>query len=303
MQQKLWHWTAPALGDWAEFFPACHIKLDVTADQVRATFFTTVAERGAEDAVQDTAALEAFLDAHQGVPRFQLKARKQWFEGTSLGEQFANLAITPTGIAILDRENNAPGSAESDGVCMYVFPVDKQFQALAPFNAFAQTFAMKREPRTYRLMGESEWPIIMTLPYPGAPFTEASFVVRNRSDMAFVSNLEGWSVVADRPENGGIIGTLPSIKLSQEAVTLPAGGTATIDATVIDSDGTKRAEGSHTIHLEETGGFIPLRRVKTTNGEATFRVSAMGMLAGDTFKVKAGYRNYSGCAEVTVKVI
>ena len=303
MEQKLWHWTADALGDWEKFFPECHIKLDVTADQVRVTFFKTVSENGATDAAQTPEALEEFLSSHVGLPRFQLEERKQYFSGAYLGEDFANIVIMPTGIAILDRESNTLGSAEMDGVGLYAFPVDKNFQALAPFNAFAQTYITKREPRTARLMGESEWPVIMTLPYPDAPFTEASFIVRNRADMAFVSNLADWQVTAARPENNGILSTLPGIKLSQESITLPVNGTATIEATAIDINGTTLTAGSRSIYLEETGGFVPMRRVKTANGKASFRVSAMGMLAGDTFKVKVGYRNFSGCAEVMVKVV
>jgi hypothetical protein len=303
MQQKLWHWTADSLGDWAAFFPACHVKLDVTADRVRVVFFDTVTELGADQAVQPLESLDAYLDSHTELPRFRTKSQRKWFSGAYFGESFKDIVISPTGIAIFDRAENSLGNAEMDGVGMYAFPIDASLQPLAPFNAFSQTFLTKREPRKSRLMGESEWPVIMTLPYPDAPFTEANFIVRNRADMAFVSNLEGWDVVADRPEGGGIIGTLPGIKLSQDTITLSAGGAATVEATVIDSDGTPRAEGAHTIYLEETGGFIPMRRVKTANGKATFRVSAMGMQAGDTFKVKAGYRNYSGCAEVTVKVI
>ena len=302
MTQKLWHWTAPALGDWSEFFPNCHVKLDVTADHVRVVFFVTAGDQTEENAIQPAESVDPFLDSYANVPRFQLENRKQWFSGEYLGAEYADLIITPVGIAHLDRDVNTLGSAEMDGIGMFVFPVDKKFQALAPYNAFSQTFQMKREPRTMRLMGDTEWPVIMTLPYPGAPFTEANFVVRNRAGNAFISNLTGWKVTADRPENDGILGTLPGIKLSAAEVTTSPNGSVNLEATVIDSNGATVPGGSFTIYLEETGGFVPLRRIKTANGKASFRVSAMGMLAGETFKVKAGFRNYSGCAEVLVKV-
>lgn len=303
MTQKLWHWTANSLGDWASFFPACHVKLDVTADRVRVVFFETTHENGAAQALQPLESLDAYLDSHTELPRFRTKSQRKWFSGAYFGEEYADIVVCPTGIAILDRTENCLGNAEMDGVGMYAFPIDATLQPLAPFNAFSQTFLTKREPRKSRLLGESEWPVIMTLPYPDAPFTEANFIVRNRADMAFTSNLTGWQVTAERPENGGILSTLPSITLSVENVTLPVNGAALIEATSIDTEGATLTDGSHTIYLEETGGFLPLRRVKTTNGKATFRVSALGMQAGDTFKVKAGYRNFSGCAEVVVNVV
>jgi hypothetical protein len=143
----------------------------------------------------------------------------------------------------------------------------------------------------------------MTLPHPDAPFTEANFIVRNRADMAFMSNLTGWNVTANRPENNGILSTLPSITLSVESINVPVNGTALVEATSVDMDGVALTDGHRTIYLEETGGFLPLRRVRTTGGKASFRISALGMQAGDTFKVKAGYRNFSGCAEVAVNVV
>ena len=58
-----------------------------------------------------------------------------------------------------------------------------------------------------------------------------------------------------------------------------------------------------TLFLEETGGYLPKRRVLAPGGSASFNVSATGLDPGDTFKVKVGFRNYSGLLDVPFEVI
>jgi hypothetical protein len=76
-----------------------------------------------------------------------------------------------------------------------------------------------------------------------------------------------------------------------------------VDVQVVDSQGALYPHGEQTIFLEETGGVLALRRVKSVGGLASFRVSSAGMQSGESFKVKVGFRNISGCDEVLVSVV
>lgn len=56
------------------------------------------------------------------------------------------------------------------------------------------------------------------------------------------------------------------------------------------------------IYLETTGGYLPHQRLHLTGGKGSFRVQALGLKSGESFKVKAGWRYFSGAAEKTVTV-
>ena len=57
------------------------------------------------------------------------------------------------------------------------------------------------------------------------------------------------------------------------------------------------------LYLEETGGYLPMKRVQTVGGLARFKVGALGLKAGDAFKVKVGLRNFSGMLDVPFEVV
>ena len=46
-----------------------------------------------------------------------------------------------------------------------------------------------------------------------------------------------------------------------------------------------------------------MKRVQTVGGLARFKVGALGLKAGDAFKVKVGLRNFSGMLDVPFEVV
>jgi len=63
-----------------------------------------------------------------------------------------------------------------------------------------------------------------------------------------------------------------------------------------------RIEGSNPfpsceVHLETTGGQLARSRLSLDAGKGSFAVSASGLEPGERFKIKAGFRHYSGVAE------
>lgn len=57
------------------------------------------------------------------------------------------------------------------------------------------------------------------------------------------------------------------------------------------------------IVMEASGGYLPLRRLPLKNGVRQFKVLTEGLEPGDEIKIKAGWRYFSGEAEVIVKVV
>ncbi|MDL2058370.1 hypothetical protein MUN46_011725 [Mesosutterella sp. AGMB02718] len=67
-------------------------------------------------------------------------------------------------------------------------------------------------------------------------------------------------------------------------------------------DGTAIEHDSE-IYIDSTGGYVPLRRLELSNGVGKFRIRALGLKAGESFKVKVGWRYFTGAAEKTVLVV
>lgn len=215
--------------------------------------------------------------------------------------------VSPVNRIILERATMAQTIGGLNGPTLLAFAaIDARGLPRPPISVLAESTVTRRPPRHTRAGRGECWPVMMALSHPELPFTEASFLVRSAAGFSFSSNLEDWEELDAEPPGGatgGILGTLPTIALEHHAVSIPVGGETSLGLRIVDAAGVLDPRCVHTVHLEETGGFVPLRRVMTTDGLASFRISALGMAAGDVFKVKAGFRHFSGCDEVLVTVV
>ncbi len=94
---------------------------------------------------------------------------------------------------------------------------------------------------------------------------------------------------------------MPGLTLSGPAGITPE-GYADIQVVATNADGSIRSSVSSTVFLEEVNGYLPKRRVDLTGGVGQFRVGALGLVAGDTVRVKAGFRFYTGLGDITLPV-
>lgn len=58
----------------------------------------------------------------------------------------------------------------------------------------------------------------------------------------------------------------------------------------------------HNYIVEPVDGYAPHRRMKVVNGVGTFRAQALGLMDGETMRMKVGRRFATGCAECTVNI-
>jgi hypothetical protein len=85
------------------------------------------------------------------------------------------------------------------------------------------------------------------------------------------------------------------ITMSSDQTTIAADGSITVNIetdTFIDE-----------VYLEQVYGILNKTRVKLTNGIGSFVLYATGLEAGETARVKAGHRKYTGIANFTVPVV
>jgi hypothetical protein len=56
------------------------------------------------------------------------------------------------------------------------------------------------------------------------------------------------------------------------------------------------------IFLEAVNGYLPKTRIKTVNGQASVPFMALGLVAGDSARVKAGFKYFSGASDVSIQI-
>lgn len=93
----------------------------------------------------------------------------------------------------------------------------------------------------------------------------------------------------------------PSFSISG-ADTVAADGTVTLTATVATVPTGTSVNYASDLYIEASAGYLPKKRVPVVNGTATFKVTALGLAAGDTIKVKIGTRFLTGLASKTITV-
>lgn len=310
MKQQLLHWsdTSAKTQGRSYFYPA-HIRLDVSADSVRAVFFRTVegieADPENPSSAKEPALLDALIASSDDFPVsfYGPTVAAEYWSGDYLHPDLADANIALLGVASMRRKDSFLGTAERDGPGIYAFALNEQGTPLAPFNVHSQSYRSKRDSRFARVMTRDAWPVMVAVPYTGAPFDECSFLVRNSSQFNFSSNLPGWTTLNGAPPAGVLARSLPTLSASSPAIEMAPSTSAMVDLRVVEPDGGLYPHGEQTIFLEETGGFLPLRRIQSKAGLASFRISSMAMQSGESFRVKLGFRNFSGCDEVVVSVV
>ena len=93
------------------------------------------------------------------------------------------------------------------------------------------------------------------------------------------------------------------IALSSNAIDLAPDAYGTVTAQLVDGAGKAIRDAEAELFIEATGGYLPQQRAMTSKGKTQFRIGALGLAAGESFRVKVGFRHFSSVAEVKVQVV
>ncbi len=95
---------------------------------------------------------------------------------------------------------------------------------------------------------------------------------------------------------------LPRVVFDSPAIEIAPDGSATVGLRLTKSDGAP-AFNSAEVYVESTGGYLPRSRVAMQNGQGSVRVVARDLVAGESFKLKAGFKYFSGVSDCEVQVV
>lgn len=195
------------------------------------------------------------------------------------------------------------GKGEWTDRASWVFPLDRSGIPLAPFNGHVATRETKA--RTPRLLAFADRNCSLQIyaPFASCDLDGCSFSVALHPDHGLIGNLDPGTEVTYEDVLAGAPHAFPGIALVADTLDLAPETYATVTARLVTSAGKPIRDADAELYLEHTGGYLPKLRVTTERGKASFRVGALGLEPGDSFRVKAGFRHYSGIAEVKVRVV
>ena len=237
---------------------------------------------------------------HNRLPCMRLT--RPCIEGSMLGSDYAGRYFQAHAYSLIDLDDPSLGVAEKSDAAVWVCGIDYAGYLHPFYNAIAYETSTKMHPmRSVRNLGAPSCFFIYQ-PFANVPFTECSMTLKVNASKGYRANVEGWTEATDLDYLSALKVALPGLELTAGGGQIKVGDTATVTVQLIDSDETPISH-STMLYLEETGGYLPKRRVPAASGRASFKVAATGLDPGDTFKVKVGLRNYSGLLDVPFEVI
>lgn len=197
------------------------------------------------------------------------------------------------------------GGEKSDAACWVIgvgYTSDEGNNHSFPaFNSLAYSTSSKAHPMRESRHNGAPVALMMYHSFADDNYTDASYTMKYNKAYGFSTNMSGWEKASDYNYLTELASSLPSISITSGGGSIDADGYDTVGFDVVDSGGNKLSSNGD-IYLEHTGGYLPMNRVATTNGSGSFKVGALGMTSGDSFKVKVGFRNYSGLVDVNYTV-
>jgi len=226
--------------------------------------------------------------------------------GALLADRFQDRVFCELGAGALDIDALQDRAEWSDHG-NWLFPLSTPYSAgtaglpLAPFNRFPVSLASKMPAPRHLAVAAVNLPLQVYMPFRTCDFDSCSFRLTLHPDYGLVGNLDPGPehTAGEIPAIGRK--ALPSLRLNAPSALEPD-ASATVDVRVVNSRGRPIGDVAPEIFLEATGGYLPHRRVQAEAGAGSFRFVALGLEAGDTVRLKAGFRHFSGVAEAEIAV-
>ena len=228
---------------------------------------------------------------------------KSVLEGSQFGEAYEGRYFRARSYSLIDLDDPSLGSGEKNDGSVWVTGIDRDGVLSPFFNATAYANAEKMHPmRAVRNVGAPS-AFFIYRPFADMPFTECDITAKYHPAFGLTSNADDWIEID--PDLDYLLSFdryMPKIRLIEGGGNIRADETATVTVEIVDKAGIRIPRNSE-IYLEETAGYLPYRRVKAIDGVGTFKITALGLTTGDQFKVKVGFRHYTGLLDVKFKVI
>lgn len=219
-----------------------------------------------------------------------------WIDPTDPSINSGELSDAACWVIGVGHTETLPGATLEDGD-------DEVNHTLPAFNALAYSTSSKAHPLRESRHNGAPVCVMLYRAFVADDFTNCSVTLKYNKGYGFSTNvLDGWTAGSGYNYLGELTEAMPSFVVTSGGGALDADATDTVEFKTVDADG-NAIEQAATVYLESTGGYLPKTRITTTNkGLGTFKVTGLGLVSSETFKVKIGLRNYTGVTDVAYTI-
>ena len=226
---------------------------------------------------------------------------RPYLEGSPFGSSYVGRYFQARSYSLIDLDDPSIRAGEKTDAAVWVCGIDYEGYLRPFYNAVSYEASTKMHPmRSVRNLGAPSC-IFIYQPFADVPFSQCSMTLKYNVSKGFLANVDGWVEALDIDYLPAMQSELPQIQLLSGGGAIEVDDTQNVRVEVIDGAGA-RINRSSILYLEETGGYLPLKRIPVVKGVADFNVTALGLKAGQSFKVKVGFRTYTGLLDVTFEV-
>jgi len=177
-----------------------------------------------------------------------------------------------------------------------------------PIPLYTYSMATKMSaPELSRTTYQNNLSVGFVVPFADSPFEECAVTVNinpdvNKGDCVVLgveaSDIERTDYSASAQVRELIL--LPGVQVSAPA-SCTSNGQVDLHLQVVDANDQPIGRDAE-IFLETVNGYLPKTRIKTVNGQAIVPFLALGLNDGDSARVKAGFKYFSGASDATIQI-
>ncbi len=175
----------------------------------------------------------------------------------------------------------------------------------APIPLFACTLTERLAPHDLAVRNQFNIIAALVVPFKASGFDDCSLLVNLPGDTGALVVDVGPEPIDHGPGSLADIwpAMLPSIRLAGPA-TVAAGQSAPVTVQLLDAGGSPIQRAGVEVYFEAVSGSVSKARGLTdASGACALTCSAPGLTAGDSLRVKAGFKFYPGVADLVVGVV
>jgi len=177
-----------------------------------------------------------------------------------------------------------------------------------PIPLYTYSMATKMSaPELSRTTYQNNLSVGFVVPFADSPFEECAVTVNinpdvNKGDCVVLgvaaSDIERTDYSASAQVRELIL--LPGVQVSAPA-SCASNGQVDVHLQVVDANDQPIGRDAE-IFLETVNGYLPKTRIKTVNGQAIVPFLALGLNDGDSARVKAGFKYFSGASDAAIQI-
>lgn len=297
MTQNVWLFAE----QWQNFASTYYISQDRVTIRTYVPSYIPVEALGSELSVTE---FEAILKTHTTPISVTIPEKTpSWIDGSYFNDDSSGVPFVLSDVITISQDSLELGHTAQTDQAVIMIKVGPSGDLYMPFNRTLQTYLGrlgKNAIYTDRLTGGI---LSLKTDFANSTWSEASIVVKANPAVGLKVFIEGSGAVIPQPIPDDIDTphTYPTLVLSAPS-TIAEDAYATVSIECQMLDGTLRTDCQSEVFLEAVAGYLPKTRVKLVDGIGSFKVGSLGLTAGDTVRVKAGWRYVPGLGDVSITV-